>query len=83
MLVKTKTEEQHKNTDLLTKLDALKLLHPNVKLSEAVSDVVTPEKVEPVAPEAPKVIDEDNDDVEIVSVQKKGIEVICLDDDDD
>lgn len=84
-LVKAKTAEQTKNTNLLLKLDALKLLYPNVKLPKVVSPVVkSPEKTDMETETTQNDTKAGNDDdVEIVSIQKKGIEVICLDDDED
>lgn len=82
-LVKTKNEEQKKNTDLLNELDALKLHIPNVKLPKFVPKISSTANFEPDT--VTKVVedDDDYDDVEIISFGKKGIEVICLDDDDD
>ncbi|XP_063696277.1 uncharacterized protein LOC134827523 [Culicoides brevitarsis] len=72
-LTKTKSEEEEKKINLLLKLDALKMLYPDVKLPT--SQPTTNVKQE-------KIEDSDDDDVvEVVSV-KKGIEVICLSDDD-
>lgn len=82
-LVKSKSEEQKKNTDLLNELDDLKLQIPNVKLPKCVPKISSVENFKPDT--ATKVVedDDDYDDVEIISFGKKGIEVICLDDDDD
>uniref|UniRef100_A0A336MLQ8 CSON002850 protein n=1 Tax=Culicoides sonorensis TaxID=179676 RepID=A0A336MLQ8_CULSO len=79
-LAQTKIELQSKNSELLGKFDTLKSLYPDVKLEPDSSQAST-EISSLFAQEISK--ETDSDDVEFVSFQKKGLEVICLDDDED